>query len=59
LKILAALILLVLLAAAAAAATVWYSIEKPYGTIPANGLYVDIPHGASRRASAHILKKPE
>jgi UPF0755 protein len=57
LKILAALILLVLFAAAAAAGYVWYSIEKPYGTIPADGLYVDIPHGASRRAVAHILKK--
>ena len=56
-KILAALILLVLLAAAAAAGYVWYSIEKPYGTIPADGLYVDIPHGASRRAVAHILEK--
>jgi UPF0755 protein len=57
LKILAALILLVLLAAAAAAGFIWYSIEKPYGTIPADGLYVDIPHGASSRAVAHILKK--
>jgi UPF0755 protein len=57
LKILAALILLVVLAAGAAAGYVWYSIEKPYGVIPAEGLYVDIPHGASRRAVAHILKK--
>jgi len=57
LKILAALILLVVLAAAAAAGYVWYSIEKPYGKIPAEGMYVDIPHGASRRAAAHILKK--
>ena len=56
-KILAALILLVLLAAAAAAGYVWYCIEKPFGTIPADGLYVDIPHGASRRAVAHILEK--
>ncbi|HEV2103315.1 MAG TPA: endolytic transglycosylase MltG [Candidatus Acidoferrum sp.] len=56
-KILAALILLVLLAAGAAAGYVWYSIEKPYGTIPTDGLYVDIPHGASRRAAAHILEK--
>ena len=56
-KILAALILLVVLAAAAGAGYVWYSIEKPYGTVPADGLYVDIPHGASRRAVAHILKK--
>jgi len=57
LKILAALILLVVLAAGIAAGYVWYSIEKPYGTFPADGLYVDIPHGASSRAVAHILKK--
>jgi len=57
LKILAALILLILLAAVTAAGYVWYSVEKPYGTIPADGLYVDIPHGASRRAVAHILEK--
>jgi UPF0755 protein len=57
LKILAALILLVVLAAAAAAGYAWYSIEKPYGEFPADGLYVDIPHGASRRAVAHILRK--
>jgi len=57
LKILAALILLVVLAAAAAAGYVWYSIDKPDGKIPAEGMYVDIPHGASRRAAAHILKK--
>lgn len=56
-KILAALILLVLLAAATAAGYVWYSLEKPYGTIPSGGLYVDIPHGVSRRAVAHILEK--
>jgi UPF0755 protein len=56
LKILAALILLVLLAAAAGAGYVWYSIEKPYRRIPSDGLYVDIPHGTSRRAVAHILK---
>jgi len=57
LKILSALILLVLLAAGAAAGYIWYSIEKPYGTISADGLYVDIPHGASRRSAAHILEK--
>ena len=56
-KIFAALILLILLAAAAAAGYVWYSIEKPYGTIPADGMYVDIPHGASQRSVAHILQK--
>jgi UPF0755 protein len=57
LKIVAALFLLVLLAAAAAAGYIWYSIEKPYGAFPADGLYVDIPHGASQRAVAHTLEK--
>jgi UPF0755 protein len=57
LKILAALILLVVFVAAAAAGYVWYSIEKPYGMFPADGLYVDIPHGASQRGAAHILEK--
>src|SRR5258708_21407583 len=55
--ILATLILLVVLADEAAGGLVWYSMEKPYGKIPAEGMYVDIPHGASRRAAAHILKK--
>ncbi len=55
-KILAALVLILLLAAAAAAGYLWYCIEKPYGTIPAEGVYVDIPHGASQRAVARILE---
>jgi len=51
------LILVVLLAAGAAAGFLWYSIEKPFGAIPAEGVFVQIPHGASRRAAAHILKE--
>jgi len=56
LKILAALVLIVLLAVAAAAGYLWYCIEKPYGSIPAEGVYVDIPHGSSQRAVARLLQ---
>ena len=57
-KIFAALILLLVIAAGAAAGYLWYCIETPYNGIPDDDIaYVDIPHGASSRAVAHILKK--
>jgi len=52
-----AFVLLVLLAAVAAAGYLWYSIEKPFGIIPPEGVFVEIPHGVSQRTAAHILKK--
>jgi UPF0755 protein len=57
LKFLAILLLILLLASGAAAGYIWYCIEKPFGTIPAEGVFVDIPHGTSRRAAGHILEK--
>ena len=51
-----AFVLLVLLAAVAAAGYLWYSIEKPFGIIPPEGVFVEIPHGVSQRTAAHILK---
>jgi len=57
LRVLVALVLLFLLAAGAAAGFLWYSIEKPFGKIPPEGVFVQIPHGASRRTVAHILKQ--
>ena len=56
-KVFLTLVLIFLLAAAAAASYFWYSIEKPFGTISSEGVFVEIPHGASRRAAAHILKQ--
>jgi UPF0755 protein len=50
------LLVLVLLAGAAAAGYLWISIQKPYGTIPPEGLFVQIPHGDSQRAVAHLLE---
>jgi UPF0755 protein len=51
------LVLVLLLAGAAGAAFVCYSLTKPYGTYPPQGVMVELPHGASRRTAAHILKR--
>jgi UPF0755 protein len=56
-KFLGKLFLLLLLIAAAAAGYFWYCMEKPFGTYPAEGTFVDIPHGASRRSVARLLEK--
>lgn len=56
-KILAALLLILVLAAAAVGGYLWYSIEKPYGTIGADGVFVTIPHGTSRRTAARLLEE--
>jgi peptidoglycan lytic transglycosylase G len=50
------LLLILLLAAGVAAAYLWYSIERPFGRIPPEGVFVEIPHGTSRRAVSRILK---
>jgi len=56
-KTIATLFLILLAAGAAAAGYLWYSIEKPYGRYPSGGVFVDIPHGASRRSVARLLEK--
>ncbi|MFI5098521.1 MAG: endolytic transglycosylase MltG [Candidatus Acidiferrales bacterium] len=55
-KVLAIIVLLALLAAGAAAGYLWYCIEKPFGTFPPEGIFVQIPHGTSRRAAARLLE---
>jgi UPF0755 protein len=57
LKTLGKLILILLLVAAGGAAYLWYCIEQPYRGFPAEGVFVDLPHGASSRAVAHLLKQ--
>ena len=56
-KFLSVIILLIVLFAGGAAAWMWYGMTKPYQGFPAEGVFVDIPHGASRRYAAYILKK--
>jgi UPF0755 protein len=56
-KTLGKMLLILLLAAAGAAAYLWYCIERPYRGFPAEGVFVDLPHGASSRGVAHLLKQ--
>jgi UPF0755 protein len=57
LKFLLATVLVIVLVAGGAAAWMWYGMTKPYQDFAAEGVFVDIPHGASRRYVAYILKK--
>lgn len=52
-----ALILIVVLVAGGTAAWIWYGITKPYQGFASGGVFVEVPHGASRRYVAYILKK--
>jgi UPF0755 protein len=56
-RILALGVVLLLLALAGATAGLWYSIEQPYQGFAAEGVFVDLPHGASSRAVARVLKQ--
>ena len=56
-KFLLVIILLIVLIAGGAATSMWYGMTNPYQGFPAEGVFVDIPHGASRRYAAYILKK--
>ena len=51
-----ALLLLIVLIAGGAAAWVWYGITKPYQNFAAEGVFVDLPHGASQRHVAYLLR---
>jgi UPF0755 protein len=55
-KFLLILILLVLLAAGGAAAFFWYSLTQPYQAFATEGVFVDVPHGASSRSVARLLE---
>jgi len=56
-KVLGIIILAALLAAAGTAAWVWYSLARPYQGFPSQGVFVDLPHGASSRTVARLLKQ--
>jgi UPF0755 protein len=57
LKAFGVLILLLTLAAAGAAGWLWYCVEQPYQGFPEQGVFVDVPHGASGRTVARLLKQ--
>lgn len=50
------LILVVVLAAGGYAAWMWFSITQPYQGFSKEGVFVEVPHGASRRYVGYLLK---
>ena len=50
------LFLLAVLVAAGGAAWLWYGITQPYQGFAPDGVFVEIPHGASSRAVGHLLQ---
>jgi len=56
-KVLGIIVLIALLGAAGTAAWAWYSLERPYQGFSYSGVFVDLPHGASSRTVARLLKQ--
>ena len=56
-RIVAFVAVVALLAVAGAAVWAWYGLERPYQAFPAQGVFVDLPHGASSRTVARLLKQ--
>jgi UPF0755 protein len=57
LKVLGIVVLVLVVAAACVAVWFWLSIEHPYRGFPAEGVFVDVPHGASTRSVARLLQE--
>ncbi len=57
LKFLTGVFVLLLVAGAGGAAWLWYGITKPYRGFAKEGIFVDVPRGASQRFVAHLLEK--
>ena len=56
-RILAVLVVAALLAGGVAAAWAWIGLERPYQAFSSEGIFVDIPRGASSRTAARLLKQ--
>jgi len=56
LKFVFTLFLLALLAAGVGAAWLWYGITQPYSAFPSQGVFVDVPRGASSRTVGRLLQ---
>ena len=54
-KFLLTILLLVLLTAGGAGAWLWVSVTQPYRNFPAEGVFVEVPRGASCRSVSRLL----
>jgi len=50
-------LILILLIAAAAGGWLWYCVNYPYSGFGSEGVFVDVPHGASSRGVARLLER--
>jgi UPF0755 protein len=57
LKVVAICVVVLLLATAGVAAWFWIGLDRPYRAFPAEGVFVDLPHGASGRTVARLLQQ--
>ena len=56
-KYLLGILLVIVLFAAGVAAWMWYGMTHPYQDFSKEGVFVEVPHGVSRRYVAYLLKK--
>jgi len=56
-KLFTLVFVLLLLAAGGAAAWLWLGLQSPYQGFAAPGVFIDLPHGASSRTVARLLKQ--
>ena len=56
-KYLLGILLVIVLFAGGAAAWMWYGMTHPYEDFAKEGVFVEVPHGVSRRYVAYLLKK--
>jgi UPF0755 protein len=57
LKLLLKIFLVLVLVAGGAAAWVWYGLTQPYHGFPSEGVFVQVPRGASSRTVARLLER--
>jgi UPF0755 protein len=57
LKYLLAIFLVIVLIAGGVTAWMWYGMTHPYQAFAKEGVFVELPHGVSRRYVAYLLKK--
>jgi UPF0755 protein len=57
LKLLLKIFLVLALVAGGAAAWVWYGLTQPYRGFPSEGVFVQVPRGASSRTVARLLER--